>query len=79
MARRLLASADSDEARLKLAFRLAYGREPDAEETQRGLTFLSRYREVLLAARVPAGQHDVMAWAAQARTLLASNEFLFVD
>jgi cytochrome c553 len=79
LARRLLASADSDAARLKLAYRLAYGREPDADETQRGLTFLSRYREALQAARVPAGQHDVMAWAAHARTLLASNEFLFVD
>ncbi len=79
MARRLLAAESREEDRLRLAYRLAYGREPNADETQRGLAFLDRYRAALQAARVPAAQHDLMAWAAHARTLLASNEFLFVD
>ncbi len=79
MARRLLASAGTEEARLRLAYRLAYGREPNAGETQRAEEFLLRYRKALQAAGVPASQHEVMTWAAHARSLLASNEFLFVD
>jgi hypothetical protein len=66
-------------ARVALAYKLALAREPSAEEIDRSTEFLEQYRQQLAAARVPAGEIDAQAWAAFARTLLVSNEFVYVD
>jgi hypothetical protein len=78
LARSLLAMT-GERARIDLAFRLTRAREPTTEEISRGIEFLGRYRKALQQAGVSTVQHEALSWAAYARTLLASNEFLFVD
>jgi hypothetical protein len=78
-ARRLLAARADDASRMELAFVMALTRPPSTEETREALDFLTRYRRQSEVARIPAEQHDAQAWAAFAWTLLARNEFLFVD
>jgi Protein of unknown function (DUF1553)/Protein of unknown function (DUF1549)/Planctomycete cytochrome C len=77
-ARRLLGESDAD-ARFELAYRTALARRPDAAEVAAGRGFVDRYLTGLKATDTPADQHDVLAWAAFARTLFASNEFLYID
>lgn len=67
MANRLIAIADEDE-RLTFTYRTLFQREPTASERTRMKRFLADY---------PAS--DAERWAAFARVLLASNEFLHVD
>jgi hypothetical protein len=78
-ARRILTARTDDPGRLELAFVMALARPPTTEETREGLDFLARYRRLMESAHLPASEHDSQAWAAFARTLLARNEFLFVD
>ncbi len=75
-----LALAEPDTAeRLRLAYWRAFSREPNERELQRAAGFLSCYAELAKADGVPEQQRDSQAWAALARTMLTSNEFVFVD
>ena len=62
---RVTATASDDPARIRTAFRLAYGRPPTAREVELGTAFLSA-----------AGPE---AWEKYAQVLLAANEFAFID
>ena len=78
-ARRLAAAATDPAERLRLAFRLAYSREPTSDESQRYVRFVERYREELAKNGVEANQAELEAWASVAKTILSSNEFVYVD
>jgi mono/diheme cytochrome c family protein len=75
VATRALAKAD-DAARLDELFRLALQRRPGPNEREVATAFLARYTAALTGA--PA-ERDKAAWAALARVILASNEFLYLD
>ena len=77
-ARRLLGEADT-KTRTELAYRTALARRPDDAEIAACRSFVDRYRTGLKATDTPADQHELLAWAAFARTLFASNEFLYID
>jgi hypothetical protein len=76
---RLIASEPDPAARLRLAYVRAFGRAPTADERRRAGEFLERYEASLAGEGVPADCRAAEAWAGLARSLLASNEFLFVD
>jgi hypothetical protein len=76
-ARRLLGGASDGPGRVRLAYELALGRAPEGDEMAEALAFVDHYRRRLPAAA--ARQQEELAWAALARVLLTSNEFLFVD
>jgi mono/diheme cytochrome c family protein len=78
-ARRLIAAEAEPSRRVALAYAMALGREPSAEETGKALAFLDQYRQQLAATGAPAEQHEAISWAAYARTVLCGNEFLFVE
>jgi cytochrome c553 len=78
-ARRLLSSASEPTERLRLAFRLAYSREPTPAERERYVRFVERYHEESAKAGVEASQAELEAWASVAKTILSSNEFVYVD
>jgi hypothetical protein len=78
LARRLLGQAD-DPQRVRLAYELTTGREPDKEDMGAALAFVERYQQKLAAQNVPAAQRAERAWAAMGRVLLTGNGFLFVD
>jgi hypothetical protein len=77
-ARRLLGESDA-KARIELASLTALARRPDDAEIAACRRFVDRYRTGLKATDTPADQHELLAWAAFARTLFASNEFLYID
>ncbi len=77
LARRVMSATDDAEKRLTFAFTLALARPPTADETRQSLAFLDRYKKEL--ASEPLAEQESRAWAALVRTLLARNEFLYVD
>jgi hypothetical protein len=73
----MLAAAPAEPERVKTAYRLALGRDPRPAEAAEAGEFLAAYRIELTAAGNEAGESAV--WAAFARVLFGSNEFLTVD
>jgi cytochrome c553 len=76
---RLRASAADDPARIRLAFRLAYGRSATKDEVERDISYLRRYAEELQKTGLPRNQAELEAWLSYARVLLCANEFVVVD
>ena len=79
LAKRVLAGASDDVARLHDLWKLAVGREPSGEESSEAAQFLGAYRERLGSTGTSRDAQVVGAWSAYARALLMSNEFLYVD
>lgn len=78
-AKRLLAASPDNQQRVRLAYELAFGRSvADAE-----LAEVTEYLTSLIAALQSEGRATddatVIAWTSFARTLLSSNEFVYVD
>ena len=70
LAGRLARASATDSDRIRLGFRLAYGREPTARESQLALAFIA----------TPADKDDKLNRHEQfAQALLAANEFIYVD
>jgi len=59
-------------------FQRLYGREPQPEETQRAVRFLEQAEQTLESV-ADLRQRRVQTWAALCRTLIAGNEFIYVD
>ncbi len=74
---RVMAAATTEAERIRIAYRLALGRNPRPTEVTDTAEFLAAYRHELAGAGKPA--HETAAWAALARVLFGSNEFLTVD
>jgi mono/diheme cytochrome c family protein len=74
-AERLSCDADDGEARLGLAFRLAFGRGPTAEERTAAEDFLRMQPQEYAEPEKAGGQ----AWADFCQMLLASSAFLHVE
>jgi hypothetical protein len=70
--RRVLAKTEAE--RLTELFRITLQREPTKRDREFAERFLEQYQNALAA-----GDRPRLAWAALARIVLASNEFLFVD
>jgi hypothetical protein len=75
VAARLLAT--DGPARAAAAHRLCFQREASPEELRRSGSFLEAYRAAL--GPLPARERELSSWSAYVRTLLASNEFLYLD
>ena len=69
-------SAGDDEARIREAYRLLFGRAPTDREMQLGVSFLKSTPD--LKGETITGQPPT-AWREYARVLLSSNEFEFVN
>jgi cytochrome c553 len=68
-ARRLITASDAPAARVRLAFQLAYAREPTPDETDRYVAYTSRYREELArGGAAPAGAAPSEAEAAASQS-----------
>ncbi len=75
----LIAAESVPASRLDLAYRRAFTRPPSAAESRRALAFLERYAQSLESDGMDPGRRERESWSALARTLLASNEFLFIN
>jgi len=79
LGRSLLQMQVDDRERVKTAYHRVFVRSPSGREVDRFVDFLDRYQSVLAEEGVSEPQRLHHAWSALARTLLTSNEFLFVD
>ena len=69
----------ADTERIQYAYRLCFGRHPEAEEVAVGQQYLQSCREQLNSANIPWDQQGRAALASYMRVLMSSNEFLYVD
>jgi hypothetical protein len=81
LARRILGSSSSETTRISNLTRLVWGRPPVPDETTRFARWLEEARLAIAGdpdfARLPDPATET--WAALARVVLTSNEFLYVD
>jgi hypothetical protein len=79
LARRLIADEDDSATRLRRAFLMTYARPPTEAEQTRAFAFVEHYKQSLEQEAIAADRHEHGAWSALARTLMASNELMYVD
>ena len=70
---------DNRDGQIKLAWSLAYGRDPDANELTAARTHLDHQRERFEAFPRSGPSPDTLAMGSLCHVLLNANEFLYVD
>jgi hypothetical protein len=75
----LIEQEPNPESRIKLAYLSTVARPPSDAEHALSSTFLDQYTHSLDSESLTPDQRERQAWTALARTLLASNEFIYVD
>jgi hypothetical protein len=78
-ARQLIAAYSEAEDRIRAAFLSALARPPAGEELSRCREFLERYAASLAEEGVDPVLRENESWAALCRTLIASNEFFYLE
>jgi hypothetical protein len=78
IARRVIAQTESPELRIDALFRLLYARTPGDAEIGRALQFIDVARQELQTVEDPA-ERTQKSWAALCRSMIASNEFVYID
>jgi hypothetical protein len=76
-ARRILGRQESPVPNIEMAYTMAFGRSPTALEQRHASKFLDAYKAEL--SSIAKDNLGVASLAAFLRTLLASNEFLYLD
>jgi hypothetical protein len=79
LAARVAVAEETSAARVRLAYRLLYGRSPTPPEAQLASHFLQRYRTNATGAGMAADERSRSAWTGLMRVLLSDNEFFYVD
>ena len=80
MATGLLGKARLDDAgRIREAYEMALGRLPTAQETDRALRFIARVGTKLNGHEPDDAKRLLRTWQSLCRTLVASNEFLYLE
>jgi hypothetical protein len=77
-AARVAAAADSADARIETAFRLAFARRPKPAEKAASAELLKKLTQTYAARKPASGRPDVLALAKLCHVLLCANEFLYV-
>ncbi|MGI8605238.1 MAG: DUF1553 domain-containing protein [Verrucomicrobiales bacterium] len=76
---RVCASGADTQTRLSLAYRLAFGRLPTAEETAAATAHIETTQAALASNGVTKDKLDQQAWQSLSRVLFSANEFVFLD
>jgi Protein of unknown function (DUF1553)/Protein of unknown function (DUF1549)/Planctomycete cytochrome C len=80
MAERLLARADLDDAgRIRDAYERALGRAAAPQEIDRALAFIARVERAMEKRKENAAERRVFAWQSFCKSLIASNEFIYLN
>ena len=64
---------------IRRGFLSAYARLPTNEEQARALLFLEQYQQALEQEGAAAERRAELAWSALARSLMASNELMYIE
>src|SRR5438445_12323017 len=80
MAGKLLARADIDDAgRVRDAYERALGRPPAAKEMDRALSFIAQVERAMKDRNQDPAERRVFAWQSFCKSLIASNEFIYLN
>jgi hypothetical protein len=80
MARRLLERVDLDDAgRVRDAYERALGRPASSKEIDRALAFIAKVEQAMETRKENAADRRVFAWQSFCKSLIASNEFIYLD
>jgi hypothetical protein len=82
LATRYILPNASDRARIQAAYARIFARPPSPGEQERAATFVTQYREALADAHPSPGgppTDESAVWTSLARSLLAANEFFYLD
>jgi cytochrome c553 len=80
MAGKLLARADLDDAgRVREAYERALGRPAAATEIDRALSFIARIERAMKDRNQDPGERRAFAWQSFCKSLIASNEFIYLN
>ena len=75
----LIRSELTDPERLHLAYTKAYGRPPTDREITRAQAFLQRFEQTATNREPTAKEPRTEAWSALCQTILAANEFIYLN
>ena len=78
-ARALIDAASAPRERIDTAYWRAFSRAPSEHEIERAEAYLRRYSKLLEKEGLGEDRRELQSWVSFARTLLTSNEFVFVD
>ncbi len=78
-ARSLIARQSDSTSRVRFAYLRAYGRRRRRRNRTARRTTSGAYDQLLAEEGIPAERRSIECWSSLARTILASNEFLYVD
>jgi hypothetical protein len=78
-ARRLCREASDPGARVRRAYELAYSRSALPQDVERACDYVKRFAKGAADAGLKPKEAEAKAWTSYARTLLASNEFFYID
>ena len=79
LADQLPADQAGDNQRLTRLYALVYGREATAAERQADAAFLAQVEQSLTAKEPDAAKRRQQAWGVLCHTVIAANEFLYID
>jgi hypothetical protein len=80
MAEKLLARGDLDDAgRIRDAYERALGRPPSAKQIDRALTFIAQVDQSMEGRNADPAKRHIIAWQSFCKSLLASNEFIYLN
>ena len=80
MADKLLANADLDDAgRIREAYERALGRPPSSNEIDRALSFIAQVERAMKDRNQDPAERRAFAWQSFCKSLIASNEFMYLN
>ena len=78
IAKKLISKFETDESRIRALFRMFYARQPTEAEMMRSLHFVETAASQLEAVSDPS-ERSVQTWGALCRSMIAANEFVYID
>jgi Protein of unknown function (DUF1553)/Protein of unknown function (DUF1549)/Planctomycete cytochrome C len=76
---RLCREASDPKARVRRAYELVYSRPALPQDVERACDYVKRFARKAAQAGLKPKEAEARAWTSYARTLLASNEFFYID
>ena len=78
-AARVIQEQPDDSGRLQQMYRLAFARPATTDESHSAREFLDQCRFELTKTAIPEKNYRQLAWESLARSVLGSNEFIYID
>jgi hypothetical protein len=79
LASRLSDQNDSVEQQIDNLYKISLGRPPTAAEAASGIAFVQSAERALIKTKTDAESRRIQAWAVLCQTVLAANEFIYIQ